>query len=262
MAKNDKDRLIGRSKSQTLLRRSGLFRKTGGYSAAPAVIQCLYPMDATLAEIQALVPRVNAVPVMTDDSQTATHTLTGSGGWDLICAPTSIPPGPITVDFSSGFKAFEWEYSMPAAATPAPNGDICDAYLGLFYANNFAVGLVHIYIVSAISSNMPVTRMVVERLGSWVSSNIEVPASGRFFVRLDADTGTFSVTHDMLGPIALSDDSYNPAEPCIFSVNLYEFQSAGPSNAGKDMVIRLITNAEDMTGTYPAGTTDICGTPL
>lgn len=45
MAKNDKDRLIGRSKSQTLLRRSGLFRKTGGYSAAPAVIQCLYPLD-------------------------------------------------------------------------------------------------------------------------------------------------------------------------------------------------------------------------
>ena len=51
MAKNDKDRLIGRSKSQTLLRRSGLFRKTGGYSAAPAVIQCLYLLndDGTLA---------------------------------------------------------------------------------------------------------------------------------------------------------------------------------------------------------------------
>lgn len=34
MAKNDKDRLIGRSNSQTLLRRSGLFRKTGGFFTA------------------------------------------------------------------------------------------------------------------------------------------------------------------------------------------------------------------------------------
>ena len=226
---------------------------------------CAYPMDASLAEIQALVPSIDAVPVMTDNFQTATYTLTGSapaGGWDLICAPTTIPSGPITVDFSSGVKAFEWTYSMPVAATPAANGEICHAYLGLFYANNFANGLVHVYIESAVSSNMPVTRLRVSRLGTDVSSVVNVPASGRVFVSLDAATGTFSVAHDTLGPIALSDDSYNPATPCIFSANLYEVQSAGLSNAGKDIVASLITNAADMTGTYPSGTTDICGNAI
>lgn len=228
------------------------------------VVSCAYPMDASLAEIQALLPVIDAVPVMTDNFQTATYTLTGAapaGGWDLVCAPSITPPGPITVDFSSGVKAFEWEYSMPVAATPALDGEICNVYFGLFNAPTFE-SEVDVYIESAVSSNLPVTRLRVRRLGIDVSSPIDVPASGRIFVSLDAAAGTFSVAHDTLGHIALSDDSYNPATPCIFSAILYEDPSAGPSNAAKDISASLITHAADMTGTYPAGTTDICGNPL
>jgi len=227
---------------------------------------CAYQMDASLAEIQALVPSIDAVPVMTDNYQTATYTLTGSapaGGWDLICAPTFVAPGPITVDFSSGVKAFEWQYSMPVIDVAGMNGTNCSADLSVFYASNFSEGIVRVRISSRLSSSVPEVQMTTYRLGVNVGGpSVVIPATGRISIVMDSSAGTFQVIHDTLGPIALSDDSYNPAEPCIFSAYILEEYGVQPVDAGKDIVISLITNAADMAGTYPPGTTDICGNPL
>jgi len=229
-------------------------------------ISCAYPMDATLAEIQALLPSIDAVPVMTDDFQTATYTLTGSapaGGWEVVCAPTITPPGPATVDFSSGVKAFEWAYSMPVIDVAGMNGPNCSADLSVFYASNFSEGIVRVRISSRPSSSVPEVQMTTYRLGVYVGGpSVVIPATGRISIVMDSSAGTFQVIHDTLGPIALSDDSYNPAEPCIFSAHIREEYGVQPVDAGKDIVASLITNASDMTGTYPTGTTDICGTPL
>jgi hypothetical protein len=227
---------------------------------------CAYPMDASLAEIQALVPSIDAVPVMTDDYQTATYTLTGAapaGGWDLVCAPTLTPPGPITVDFSSGVKAFEWEYSMPVIDVAGMNGANCSANLSVFYASNFSEGIVKVNLSSRLSSGVPEVKMTTYRLGVNVGGpSVVIPATGRISIVMDSSAGTFQVIHDTLGVIAVSDDTYNTAEPCIFSANIREEYGVQPVDAGKDIVVSLITNAADMTGTYPSGTTDICGNTL
>ena len=229
-------------------------------------LACAYQMDATLAEIHALLPSIEAVPVMTDNFQTATYTLTGSapaGGWEVVCAPTITPPGPATVDFSSGVKAFEWAYSMPVIDVAGMNGPNCSADLSVFYASNFSEGIVRVRISSILISSVPEVQMTTYRLGVNVCGpSVVIPATGRISIVMDSSAGTFQVIHDTLGPIALSDDSYNPAEPCIFSAHIREEYGVQPVDAGKDIVASLITNASDMTGTYPTGTTDICGTPL
>ncbi len=231
----------------------------------PPVVSCAYPMDASLAEIQAILPMIDAVPVMTDDFQTATYTLTGSapaGDWEVLCAPTITPPGPATVDFSSGVKAFEWAYSIPTLTVPAAQQVVMSSILKLVYANNFSNGLIDIHIDTEISGGVQITRMQVRRLGTAVSSYIDVPNTGRISVEMDADTGTFSVISHEVGIIPLSDNSYNPATPCIFSLLFNEYYGVDPVHIGKEATVSLVTNASDMTGTYPPGTTDICGNPL
>lgn len=42
----------------------------------------------------------------------------------------------------------------------------------------------------------------------------------------------------------------------------YDFTTKDPADNGKVFSIELRTSVSSMTGTYPSGTTDICGNPL
>ena len=247
----------------------GVQQDTGGggnilpWDMTPApspVPACVYPMDASLAEIQAVDPWTNDVPVMTDNFQTATYTIQGgapSDGWTVTCLPTLTPPGPITVDFSSGVKAFEFDYSVPTLATPATDEVVVYAYFGL-YDVNYSSRLAGLILEVSIQDGVQITRLNVAKYTTPISSNVVVPNTGRISVVMDANTGTFSVISDAVGAITLSDNSYNPSTPCIFSLSFWETQDVNPLQAGKDISVSLITDLADMTGTYPPGTTSIC----
>lgn len=229
----------------------------------PPIVSYAYPLDATLAEIQALDPGVNAVPVMTDALQTGTLTIQGGLGsnWETVAAPTLTPPGPATALFDTGVKKFEWAYTMPNLTGAAVSEDLGWMYLGLFYVSNFADGLVHIYINTTVTAGVQLTQLKVFRLGVDVSGYITVPRTGNIAVVLDANTATFSVEINS-GPVTLSDDTYTIANPCILSMNLSERYGVEAEHAGKTMSASLVTDLAQMLYPLPDGATDICGNTL
>ncbi len=229
---------------------------------APSIV-CAYPLDATLLEIQAAIPTISAIPVMTDALQTGTLTIQGGLGsnWETVAAPTLTPPGPATALFDTGVKKFEWAYTMPNLTGAAVDDDLGWMYLGLFYVSNFAAGLVHIYINTTVTAGVQLTQLKVFRLGVDVSGYITVPRTGNIAVVLDANTATFSVEINS-GPVTLSDDTYTIANPCILSMNLNERYGVEAEHAGKTMSASLITTGDGMFYTAPLGATDICGNAL
>ncbi len=233
------------------------------YGDLPAILACLYPMDATLLEIQAVTPSISAIPVMTDAFQTGTLTIQGGLGsnWETVAAPTLTPPGPATALFDTGVKKFEWAYTMPNLTGAAVDDDLGWMYLGLFYVSNFAQGLVHIYINTTVTAGVQLTKLKVFRLGVDVSGYITVPRTGNIAVVLDANTATFSVEINS-GLVTLSDDTYTIANPCILSMNLNERYGVEAEHAGKTMSASLITTGAGMFYTAPLGATTICGLPL
>jgi hypothetical protein len=266
MAKNDKDRLIGRSKSQTLLRRSGLFRKTGGYSAAPAVIQCLYPLDATLAEIEALIPLVGK-PAMSNGDQTGTMTLTGELVADklLIAIPTAIPSGYKTVRFDSGVKVFEFDYVMPDFSGATVNDEyICYAFLSVVDPITFST-VVSVRASSGVLSDLTQsTRLSVANSTGTVAGDSDIiilPRAGRIAVRMDSATGTFEV-ETSAGIVALSDDTYSTSVDCIAFLYFNEDSGAPAEHADKTMSASFVTDLAQMLYPLPDGATDICGSTL
>lgn len=259
MAKNDKDRLIGRSKSQTILRRSGLFRKTGGYSAAPAVIQCLYPLDATLAEIQALDPAYGK-PVMSNGDQTGTMTLIGVENY-LVAIPTAIPSGYKTVRFDSGVKVFEFDYAMPDFSGAIVYVEIiCGVSIRLFDPTTFSE-VVYVEVSSGTLADLTQSTMLWIRNSTGSSTFITIPRAGRIAVRMDSATGTFEV-ETAAGVVALSDDTYSASVDCIAFLSLYEEPASPAEHAGKTCSATFVTDLAQMRYPLPAGATDICGSTL
>lgn len=229
-----------------------------GATVTPPTPAAAYPLDAALAEIQAFNPAFGK-PVMSNGDQTATLTIAGGrpSSYETIAVPTLIPPGPKTVSFSAGIKKIEWDYTMPDITGAAVNNVVCSMFLGIFYVNNFANGIVHVYIKTSAVGGVQVTELKVNRLGVDVSGFITVPRTGRIAVAMNASAGTFSV-ETPAGVAVLSNDTYTPATPCIMSVNFNEAINVEAAHAGKTMSATLVTDFNQMT--YPPGAaTDIDG---
>lgn len=223
MAKNDKDRLIGRSKSQTLLRRSGLFRKTGGYSAAPAVIQCLYPLDDDGTVAASLGYSFASEPTI-DGGQTVVHTYGGTGAIYLWA-----PAGAYTTArFSRKETAVGFEVGITdktiTYAYPHPVLIITDAAGTLVNVATFNLA-------DEIGGTTPVEVAADGTVSSSVSPVYWRNTSGQKFV---GATDMFALAFDV---------NENGA-------------------SGGTVTVQLRTCAASLTGTYSTGCTDIAGTVI
>lgn len=227
---------------------------------------CAYPLDATLAEIQALDPAYGK-PAMSDGDQTGTMTLTGSLVADktLIAFPTAIPSGYKTISFDSGVKIFEFDYEMPDFSGATVNDEsICGVSIGLFDPTTFSE-VVYVEVSSGTLADLTQSnRLYIQNSTGTVagdSTAITMPKAGRIAVRMDSATGTFEVETEA-GVVALSDDTYSTSVDCIAFLTLYEEPGSPAEHAGKTMSASLVTDIAQMLYPLPSGATDICGTPL
>jgi len=227
---------------------------------------CAYPLDATLAEIEALDPAYGK-PAMSDGDQTGTVTLTGGlvAAKTLIALPTAIPSGYKTVRFDSGVKVFEFDYAMPDFSGATVNYEnICHAFLSVVGSPTFSQ-VVAVRVSSGVLSDLTQsTRLyVTNSTGSVAGSSpfIILPRVGRIAVRMDSATGTFEV-ETAAGVVALSDDTYSTSVDCIAFLSFTEGLSVDAEHAGKTMSASLVTDIAQMLYPLPSGATDICGNTL
>lgn len=232
----------------------------------PPVVSCAYPLDATLAEIEAVDPSLGK-PAMSDGDQTGAMTLTGGLVADklLIAFPTAIPSGYKTVRFDSGVKVFEFDYEMPDFSGATVNEDrICDASIQLVNATTFSI-VVEVEVLSSVDAEL--TQRTALRISNSTGHvagggfDILLPRAGRIAVRMDSATGTFEV-ETATGIVVLSNDTYSTSVDCIAFLSLNEDSGSPAEHAGKTMSASLVTDLAQMLYPLPSGATDICGNTL
>jgi len=238
----------------------GVMANQGGASA------CAYPLDATLAEIEAVDPSLGK-PAMSNGDQTGTMTLTGSlvTAKTLIALPTAIPSGYKVIRFDSGVKVFEFDYAMPDfSGATVGHENICHASLAVVDTVTFS-HVVSVRVSSGVLSDLTQsTRLYVTNSTGEVAGNspfIILPRAGRIAVRMDSATGTFEVETEA-GVVELSDDTYSTSVDCFAFLPFTEGISVDAEHAGKTMSASLVTDIAQMLYPLPDGATDICGTPL
>lgn len=231
----------------------------------PPVVSCAYPLDATLAEIEALDPSAGK-PAMSNGDQTGTMTLTGSlvTAKTLVAFPTAIPSGYKTVRFDSGVKVFEFDYAMPDFSGATVNHEnICNASLSVVGSPTFS-HVVGVEVSSGVLSDLTQsTRLYVANSTGIVAGSspvITMPRAGRIAVRMDSATGTIQL-ETAAGVVELSDDTYSTSGDCIAFLTLYEEPGSPAEHAGKTMSASLVTDIAQMLYPLPDGATDICGNP-
>lgn len=231
----------------------------------PPVVSCAYPLDATLAEIEAIDPSLGK-PVMSNGDQTGTMTIIGSlvAEKNLIALPTAIPSGYKTVRFDSGVKVFEFDYEMPDFSGATVNEEyICYAFLSVVDQATF-LDVVRVEVFSGVLSDLTQsTRLHVNNSTGSVagySDIIILPRAGRIAVRMDSATGTFEV-ETAAGVVALSDDTYSTSVDCIAFLYFNEEPGSPAEHAGKTMSASFVTDIAQMLYPLPDGATDICGNP-
>lgn len=222
-----------------------------------------YQLDATLAEIQALDPSAVAL-TMSNNNQTASLTWIGAGQGGA-AAPANFMTTPQTLDLSSGKKAFECEYSMPAGLVSGysvPNGTIrSGTHSCLIYTPPFTP-----VFMAEIRWGNDGTYDVKIYNGSFIEIYDEENVSyqnlpSKIGFEFNATTQTVSIYINNVKKV-LSDDSYTPQEVGIMLALSESADQAHIQNAGKVSTLRLITTAGDMTTNFSSGTTDPFGDPL
>lgn len=231
----------------------------------PPVVSCAYPLDATLAEIEAIDPSLGK-PAMSNGDQTGTMTLIGSlvAEKNLIALPTAIPSGYKTISFDSGVKVFEFDYAMPDFSGATVNDEyICYAFLSVVDPATSST-VVSVRVSSGVLSDLTQsTRLSVNNSTGNVAGNstvITMPRAGRIAVRMDSATGTFEV-ETATGIVTLSNDTYSTSVDCTAILLFNEQPGVNAEHAGKTMSASLVTDIAQMLYPLPDGATDICGNP-
>jgi len=231
----------------------------------PPVVSCAYPLDATLAEIEALDPSLGK-PAMSNGDQTGAMTLIGGLGADklLIAFPTAIPSGYKTVRFDSGVKVFEFDYAMPDfSGATVEEGRICEVAIQLVNATTFS-RVVEVEVLSSVDAELTQrTALRISNSTGYVAGggfDILLPRAGRIAVRMDSATGTFEV-ETATGIVTLSNDTYSTSVDCIAFLTLNENDGSPAEHAGKTMSASFVTDIAQMLYPLPDGATDICGNP-
>ena len=226
----------------------------------PPVVSCAYPLDATLAEIEAVDPSLGK-PAMSDGDQTGTLTLIGVENY-LVAFPTAIPSGYKTVRFDSGVKVFEFDYAMPDFSGATVNDEsICDASIQLVNATTFSK-VVSVEVLSSVDAELTqqTALRILNSTGNVAGGGFDIllPRAGRIAVRMDSATGTFEV-ETATGIVELLDDTYSTSVDCIAALVFNEESGVNAEHAGKTMSASLVTDIAQMLYPLPSGATDICG---
>lgn len=219
-----------------------------------------YQLNATLAELQSLDPSFIGL-TMSNNDQTASLTWIGASQAGM-AAPANLLTTPQTLDLSTGKKAFECEYSVPAGlvtgyagAGTVGNGILTCVILGLPFSPLFMAEIMWFS-----DGTYDVTiRKGVTLIYSENVSHSNLPS--RIGFEFDATAQTVSVYLDNDKKV-LSDNTYTPQPVTIFMGLTEPLDQANILNAGKVSTMRLITTAGDMTTNFSAGTTDPFGDPL
>lgn len=193
---------------------------------------------------------------MTNNYQTASHTLTGAPATQFygIAYPTGIGSGTnATLDFTTGKKAVEYELVFPQHDN---SGVGCSPF-------SFASQFLHLsgtgaVLKACLDGTLALSVYINNAETTFpVASAAALPS--RIGFEMDADSGTAVVYFDNV-PQVLTANTFTPGSGEV-AVEFVENTDSSPADTGKVVSLRLITKAADMTTNYSAGTTDPFGAP-
>lgn len=216
----------------------------------------LYPLDATYSEITAFSPSATNL-VMSDNFSTADHIMTGSTFYG-VALPKDFQDTPATLNFTTGKKAFECDFSGENADASGSSEAL--SYLMMCGVVNLASSQ-QILSYNAVMADGSVVFQITNESGFIYSerfASLSVAPKRVAFV-LDATTQTMRVYFDGIEK-TLSSNSYTPEE-MIGAIQINE-NTDNSLNAGKNIKIRFIVDGQLMTTGFENGTTDPFGNPV
>jgi len=215
----------------------------------PGDISCLFPLDASLAEIQSV-------------GLTGKLTITGEGqsGYLTLSTATQVDGMSVSglqagasIPFETGAVAVEFAFDIPVIGGTTP--DVIGRVN--FYEHGVVIGSpqfsLRVYANNDGTFNQDVFIGVTQVYTG-------VAASGSINAQALVSSGVLRVwfegTEVSLSSNAVSDVAMFPV------AWIQKASGADAGDVGKTAQIQLITTAADMIGTYPSGTTDPCGNPV
>lgn len=225
-----------------------------GIIANQGEADCAFLLDASDAEIYAAIGGDLGNARLVPDVNEQGGTFTVDATWHSeYMAPAGISTNSsITFSNATGKKVIEFPCSI---LTPTGNTTTVGAWLYSYtdsaqildwYIEALTDGTFSVYVTSGGGA---VNHYSVTGLGT---------APAQLALWMDATTGTLQVYLDDVA-VTMLDDTLPTYADC-YPV-LYAKQASGVTSAGQEIYIGMTTKAAFMTGSYPAGTTDICGTP-
>ena len=222
---------------------------------------CAYPLDATNEDAIAL--GATGAMVASNAGKTATYTIQSGLPADLAGSGNYLQfntPFPTTVDLSTGKKVIEFVVNAPAGLA----GGVGNAIIGLSLSDSLGASFVMAAFVDLLPDGSKTLTLRNSALATKVIPGVVYPAT--VGLRFDSVAGTFTAKINGTD-IDLVTDGFGTYAPQEVVLALLSSESLAPdavaiADAGKELSITLHASAGDITQTYAAGTTDICGTPL
>lgn len=226
-----------------------------GIIAGQSTEGCAFRLDASDAEIFAAIGGDLGNARLVPDANEQGGTFTVDATWHTeYMAPAGISTASaVTMSNVSGTKVIEFPCSI---LTPTGNKTAVGAWL---YSYTGSAQILDWYIEALTDGTFSVYVTSGSGAVNHYSATGLATAPTSLALWMDATTGTLQV-YLSGAAVTMLDDSL-PTSPDFYPV-LYAEQTSGVTSAGQEIYIGMITGASSMTGTYPAGTTDICGTMI
>ena len=214
----------------------GIMANQGGASA------CAYPMDGSDAEVLArMATSLGVTGKATTSEQMVSHVFSGT-----TCNLGAINSLETTFDPTVVGKAFEVELTIPTLETTSE----AEIYLYVYQKSDDVGGFIRQSIAHKLSGE------VFKSFGNEVVTGDRIG----FYLDPTPDTGGWRYYLNGVDVDGVSGATVAYTDLCIgFRI---EVTATSALDIGDTIAAELISSASDMTGTYPLGTTDICGTPL
>jgi len=222
------------------------------WTSQPNPTHCAYPFNASSAEVISL-GVAGLYDTITESEQKGEFSYVAGTGRSPAMSVSGLGASPAIIDFSTGAKSFLIRYNV-SGLTGGGSSTI--------------INQVNLY-VAAGGAPACAFRVKAEAAGGFTHSvfinNVSVysvsSATGVVDIVPRIEAGTLRVW--IAGSeVALSSNAL-PSSADLWPFAFSTHGSAiAPGDAGKKASIHIITNAADIPGTFPMGTTDICGTAI
>lgn len=222
------------------------------------VVSCALPLGATEGEVISF--GFNGRLTLSGSDQTGTLTTDGTDR-QLAAFPTNPTTTPATFSIATGKKVIEWLFTVPAIEISTGDGPIT-MDTRMFPAGGPGQPF-HVN-VTRNSADVGSVQLTVERTGSPVFEDLLFPLVGTELVvgiEMNADAGTFRVIANG-DALTLTDGTFTPPSEELVHVMAVREQFMTGVNLGLAYSIAARTSAADITQTYGASATDLCGNAL